>query len=170
MKPVEGCCSHGELLDKYCPECAKEDKEAEMNEFNPKEGDWVIVGMTADSLCNERIFAYKNKHGSYMCVHGDDGEEYIQGCCFRVTPWPYAKPLPPPKLPQFIEGDPIIVWVHDKSTERTLIVHSVTEDGIKCFWDGRIDPYAMPLLYPCYKPLPNYNYGNRKVWGSEDNK
>jgi hypothetical protein len=32
MKPVEGCCSHGELLDKYCPECRKEAEEAEKAE------------------------------------------------------------------------------------------------------------------------------------------
>jgi hypothetical protein len=33
MKPiVDGCCKHGELIDKYCAECAKEDKEAEESE------------------------------------------------------------------------------------------------------------------------------------------
>jgi len=29
MNQVDGCCQHGELLDKYCSECAKEDREAE---------------------------------------------------------------------------------------------------------------------------------------------
>jgi hypothetical protein len=33
-KPVEGCCAHGALLDTYCPECEREDIEAEMKESN----------------------------------------------------------------------------------------------------------------------------------------
>jgi hypothetical protein len=32
MNQVDGCCQHGELLDKYCPECRKEAEEAEKAE------------------------------------------------------------------------------------------------------------------------------------------
>jgi hypothetical protein len=33
MNQVDGCCQHGELLDKYCPECRKEAEEAEKAEW-----------------------------------------------------------------------------------------------------------------------------------------
>jgi hypothetical protein len=71
-------------------------------------------------------------------------------------------------LPEFIRGDPVIVWVCDKNTERIRIVHSLAEDGIRCFWDGLLNSWMPPILHQHYKPLPNYDYGGRNVWGSED--
>jgi hypothetical protein len=98
MNQVDGCCQHGELLDKYCPECDKEDREAEKKEFNPQEGDKILVSVDR-SLLLPRIFLYMDRHGRCACVHSDDEEIYNNGSLlFRVVIWPYAKPLPPKNL------------------------------------------------------------------------
>lgn len=34
-KLIDGCCQHGELLDKFCPECRKEDEEVEKAKLSP---------------------------------------------------------------------------------------------------------------------------------------
>jgi len=135
----------------------------EKKEFKPQEGDRILA--SADlSLFASRIFLYMDRHGRCACVHSDDEEIYNGGSLrFRIVIWPCAKPLPP-KLPEFIQGDPVIVGVDDKSTERIRVVHSVTEDGIKCFWDGLLNSWVTPILHHHYKPLPNYNYGRRNVF------
>ena len=95
MKPVDGCCQHGELLDKYCPECAKEDKEAEMNEFKPQEGDRILVGWFENEIDTERTYLYTNKAGRFVCVESTFEKEYRKGAdTYTVIAWPYAKPLP----------------------------------------------------------------------------
>jgi hypothetical protein len=172
MNQVDGCCQHGELLDKYCPECDKEDREAEKKEFNPQEGDKILVSVDR-SLLLPRIFLYMDRHGRCACVHSDDDEIYNNGSLrFRVVIWPYAKPLPA-KLPEFVQGDPVIVW--DLGGRKLIrIVCSVTEDGkVECYHEGSFEsvpPYLMPIVWCNYKPLPGYDYGGRDVWGSENKK
>jgi hypothetical protein len=173
MNQVDGCCQHGELLNKYCPECDKEDREAEKKEFNPQEGDRILVGLTKDRIDCERIYIHTDRRGTFVCVEDGFEKLYLDNAKnYRAISFPYAKPMPQ-KLPEFIQGDPVVVWIYGNRNAKWLrIVHSVSEDGsIKCFHTGTIyDPESRPIPYSCYKPLPNYDYGGRDVWGSEDKK
>ena len=137
-----------------------------MNEFKPEEGDRILVG-NKRPLLSERTFVYINRHGRYMCVHIGDEKIYNgnKRGFFRVAPWLIAKP----KLPEFIQDDPIIVWNEEahESSECIRIVHKITEFGAICYCSGALEgPESQP--WPNYKPLPNYDYGDRKVWRSED--
>jgi len=145
----------------------------EKKEFKPKEGERILVGEVKYAIHHERIFLYVDRNGLCVCVHHEDAEIYNSGSSqFRVVVWTYAKPIPP-KLPEFIQGDPIIVWMYNnRKTKWLRIVHSVVNDGsVKCFHTGPIyDPESRPIPYSCYKPLPDHDYGGRDVWGSEDKK
>jgi hypothetical protein len=144
-----------------------------MDEFKPQEGERILVGHTAGRIEHERIYVYTDKQGRFVCVEDGFEKYYLNNLAnYRSISWPYAKPMPP-KLPEFIDGDPIIVW--DLGGMKVIrIVCGVEEDGnIKCYHDGSFEsvpPYLMPIVWPNYEPLPNYDYGDRKVWGSEDNK
>jgi hypothetical protein len=135
-----------------------------MSEFNPKEGDWILAG---DGRFSSRIFLYIGIDGRYVCVHEADEVSYQRGYEeFRVRAWPCAKPLPK-KLPEFIQGDPVIVC--EKGGRKLIrIVYDVLEDGkIRCYRDGAFKstpPCSMPITWPNYKPLPNYVYGSRDVF------
>jgi hypothetical protein len=161
MNQVGRRCKHGELLDNYCSEYAKEDKEAEKKEFNPQEGDRILVGVDR-SLLLPRIFLYMDRHGRCACVHSDDEEIYNNGSLrFRIVIWPCAKPMPP-KLPEFIQGDPVIVW-GASGKEHIRIVDSTTEDGhLMCYNKGRFS--GSTTGYSHYKPFLGYNYGRRNVF------
>jgi hypothetical protein len=149
-----------------------------MNEFKPEEGDRVLVGWVEDEVDNERIYLYTNSRGKFVCVYEGDEEAYKKNKTNYtvITTWPYIKPLlppPKPKLPEFIDGDPIIVW--DSGGRKGIrIVCDVIEDGsVGCYHSGAFEsepPHLTPIIWSNYKPLPNYNYGDRKVWGSEDDK
>jgi hypothetical protein len=141
-----------------------------MNEFKPEEGDRILAA-DRPQLFYEHIFLYISNDGRYMCVYLGDEEIYNNGCGgFRVMPWRLAKPLPP-KLPEFIERDPIIVWRTRGGVKFLRVVEKMLESGsVKCFGDGAISKIMGNCTWENYKPLPNYNYGDRKVWGSEDNK
>jgi hypothetical protein len=169
MNQVGRRCKHGTLLDKYCPECAREDREAEKKEFKPEKGDRILVGVDR-SLMVSRIFLYMDRHGRCACVHSDDEEIYNNGSLrFRIVIWPYAKSLPP-KLPEFIEGDPIIVWRTCDGVKFLRVVDRVLESGsVKCFGDGALSRIKGNCTWENYNLLPGYDYGGRDVWGSEDN-
>jgi hypothetical protein len=145
-----------------------------MSEFKPKEGDRILVGNT-EPLVSERIFLYIDRHGRYMCVHANDEKIYNgnQIGSFRVIHWLLAKPLTPKqKLPEFIDGDPVIVWGPD-GKEHIRIVYDVIENGsVRCYPEGESQlehTDFIRITWSNYKPLQNYYYGNsRRVWGSED--
>ena len=139
-----------------------------MDKFSPKEGDRILVGWVDDEIDNERTYLYTNNAGSFVCVESTFEKEYRKGAdTYTVIAWPYAKPLPP-KIPEFIKGDPVILDID--GLEGIRIVNRVDEDGmIWCFPEGMLSgTHCTP--WNRYKPLPNYDYGNRKVWGAEDNK
>jgi hypothetical protein len=168
MKLSNRYCKHGTPLDKYCPECDKEDREPRKKEFKPKEGDRILVGISKDRIDNEITYLYTDKHGRFICVHPACEKKYRVGDeCYAVQVWPSAKPLPP-KIPEFIDGDPIIVW-DEKSNYYIRIVHKITGSEVICYCSGAM---AGPLSPPWqnYKPFPGYDYGGRDVWGSEDKK
>jgi hypothetical protein len=99
MNQVDGCCQHGELLDKYCPECAREDREAEDKEFKLKEGDRILVGWVEDEIDSERTYLYTDRAGRFVCVESTFEKEYQRGVdTYTVVAWPYAKPPLPKKL------------------------------------------------------------------------
>jgi hypothetical protein len=175
MNQVDGCCQHGELLDKYCPECFKEDVEKELleaedKEFNPKEGDRILVGGSKDRIDNKRIYIHKDKRGRFVCVDSAYEDQYKEGNNYASSSWPYAKPLSS-NLPEFIQGDPVIVWGPD-DIEYIRIVDYVGKNGaVKCFNGGELcNRISPPTGWAHYKPLTNYDYGGRNVWGSEDKK
>jgi hypothetical protein len=171
MSQVDGCCQHGELLDKYCPECAKEDREAEKKEFDPKEGDRILVGWTEDKIDYERTYIYTDKRGKFICVDSANEAQYRKGNYYVAQSWLCAKPLPP-KLPEFIQGDPIIVWGGESAEYIRIVDHVDGNGNVKCFADGAFHnfPLTPSIDWSHYKPLLNYNYGSRDVWGSEDKK
>jgi hypothetical protein len=135
----------------------REKAQEKYKKFRPQEGERVLVSLSNSAVCEERIFVYINKAGIYMCVHVDDEDCYEngEGCgCFRVSGWTSAKPLPPKKLPEFIKGDPVVVWGPD-GTELIRIVDHVAEDcTVKCLTVG----------WAHYRPLKNYDYGGRNVF------
>jgi hypothetical protein len=162
MNQVDGCCQHGELLDKYCPECAKEDREAEDKEFKPKEGDRILVGWIGDQIDYERTYIYTDKRGKLICVDSAYEAQYREGNDYVAQSFPYAKPLPPKLPPEFVQGDPVIVC--SASGKRHIrIVDSTTEDGhLMCYSNGRFS--GSTTGYSHYKPFPGYNYGGRNVF------
>jgi hypothetical protein len=143
-----------------------------MNEFKPKEGDRILVGGSKTTIDKERIYLFTDRYGWFVCISYGMEEKYQDGKGrYQVAIWPCAKPLPP-KLPEFIEGDPVIVWGgHNGSTKFLRVVDEVLKTGhIKCFGNGATSEACGFCSWGHYKPLPNYDYGGRKVWGSEDNK
>jgi len=135
-------------------------------EFKPQEGDSILVGWTEDKIDYERTYIYTDKRGKLICVDSAYEAQYRDGNNYVSASWPCAKPLSPKKLPEFIKGDPIVVWGQD-GTELIRIVDHVAENGaVKCFNDGGF--YNQPLTpsvgWAHYKPLPNYDYGGRNVF------
>jgi hypothetical protein len=151
---------HAPLNQKIENQYFKKVRQWKMNEFSPKEGDRILVGNT-EPLLSERIFLYIDRHGRYMCVHANDEKIYDGNKIgsFRVIHWLLAKP----KILEFIDGDPVIVW-RDSSQEYVRVFHSYADDGgVECYTE-----YPKTYTWSNCKPLPNYDYGVRKVWGSED--
>jgi hypothetical protein len=67
------------------------------------------------------------------------------------------------KILEFIDGDPVIVW-RDSSQEYVRVFHSYADDGgVECYTE-----YPKTYTWSNCKTLPNYDYGGRKIWGSED--
>jgi hypothetical protein len=135
-----------------------------------------------DKTLKERVEAFElvALPGQPMCVHLGTAnlisdlwkevqqlEEQMKALKILLN---QKEPPPKLKLPEFIEGDPVIVW--DFGGRKFIrIVCSVAEDGrVECYHEGLFEsksPYLMPITWNNYKPLPNYDYGNRRVWGVE---
>jgi hypothetical protein len=137
-----------------------------MDKFNPKEGDRILVGWSEDKINEERTYLFTDKNGMFFCVAYDYEVLYLEGKYkYHAVSWPYAKPLPS-KLPEFIDGDPVVVWGASEK-EHIRIVDSTNEDGrLMCYSNGRFS--GSTTGYSHYKPFHNYDYGGRDVWGSED--
>jgi hypothetical protein len=82
---------------------------------------------------------------------------------FRVIRFSYAGPL----HPEFAYGDPVIVWKY-QGLECIRIVHSVAEDNsINCLNQGALLGTRY-TPWPYYRPLQQYDYGGRRVWGRDE--
>ena len=69
--------------------------------------------------------------------------------------------------PEFAYGDPIIVWKY-QGLECIRVVHSVAEDGsINCLNQNNLSKTRF-TPWPCYRPLPCYDYGGRRVCGRDE--
>jgi hypothetical protein len=70
----------------------------EKKNFNPREGDRILVGWEEDKISMERIHIYTDKHGMFVCADGNYEDEYRESKNYIAQAFPYAKPLPPKAL------------------------------------------------------------------------
>lgn len=67
----------------------------EEEQFEPKEGDRVMVMEHDDEGWKDRIFLMTSKKGKHLCVFDGDEELYIEDGHYETALWSQIKPLPP---------------------------------------------------------------------------